>query len=322
MFKKVGIFILILLRTVYSVQGQGLDAGPGYQALLMNNPALSGSEGNSVLRLSYLNYYPGNNYNLNSLFLSYDSYFQRLHGGAGFYLSEDYLGGIVNDLRGGFSYAYFLQAGKNLFINAGLSGSLFHRGYNFNNAVLPDQIDPVGGVSFPSAEALADRGRTVFDVGAGFLVISGKLNGGLSVSHLAEPELSSSANSIERIRRKYTFHLSADLDLNSKGTLKIEPVILASQQGGYFTAGAGAAAETRYLAVNAVVYEDNGNNTNLQAGFAVKCSIVSVYYNYQFNVLAGNSFMPLSLLHQVGLAFSLNNVEKRKAIKTINFPKL
>jgi type IX secretion system PorP/SprF family membrane protein len=322
MHKKLGIFVVTLIMAVYAAHGQGLDAGPGYQALLMNNPALSGSEGNGVLRLSYLNYYPGNSYNLNSLFLSYDSYFHVLHGGAGFYLSEDYLGGIVNDLRGGFSYAYFLKAGKNLFINAGLSGSLFHRGYNFNNAVLPDQIDPVGGLSFPSAENLANTGRTVFDVGAGFLVISGKLSGGLSVSHLAEPELSSSANSIERIRRKFTFHLTADLDLNSNATLKIEPVILASQQGGYFSGGAGAAVETGHLALSAVVLEDNEKNTNLQAGFALKCSIVSVYYNYQFNVLAGNSFMPLSLLHQVGLAFSLNNVEKRKAIKTINFPKL
>jgi hypothetical protein len=49
---------------------------------------------------------------------------------------------------------------------------------------------------------------------------------------------------------------------------------------------------------------------------------VSVYYNYQFNLKSGNSLIPLSLLHQVGLAFSLNNVEKRNAIKTINFPKL
>jgi hypothetical protein len=67
---------------------------------------------------------------------------------------------------------------------------------------------------------------------------------------------------------------------------------------------------------------DNGNNIDCQAGFAVRLSIVSVYYNYQFNLKSGNSLIPLSLLHQVGLAFSLNNVEKRNAIKTINFPKL
>ena len=115
----------------------------------MNNPALSGSEGDGVLRLSYLNFYPGNSYNLHSVYFSYDSYFPVLHGGAGIYLSDDYLGGIINDLRGGLSYAYFLKAGKDLFINAGLSASVFHRGFNFKNAVLPDQIDPLGGVVIP-----------------------------------------------------------------------------------------------------------------------------------------------------------------------------
>ena len=48
-----------------------------------------------------------------------------------FYISNDYLGGIVNELRSGLSYTYFLQAGKDLYINAGLSASFFHRGFNY-----------------------------------------------------------------------------------------------------------------------------------------------------------------------------------------------
>ncbi len=152
MLKKPVILLIIIISTAYAAGGQGLRSGPAYQMLLMNNPGLSGSEGDGVLRLSYLNYYPGNSYDLNSVYLSYDSYFPGLHGGAAFYMSEDYLGGIINDLRGGFSYAYFLQAGNDLFINAGLTASVFHRGYNFGNAVLPDQIDPVGGVTFPTSE--------------------------------------------------------------------------------------------------------------------------------------------------------------------------
>ena len=61
---------------------------------------------------------------------------------------------------------------------------------------------------------------------------------------------------------------------------------------------------------------------NMQVGFSFKASRVSFYYNYQFNVISGNSMLPFSLLHEVGLAFGLTNVEKRKAFKTINFPKL
>jgi type IX secretion system PorP/SprF family membrane protein len=322
MLKKPVIILIIIVCTASGISAQGISAGPFYQLLLMDNPALSGSEGDGALRLSYINYYPGNSYDLNSVYLSYDSYFAGLHGGTAVYIAEDYLGGIVNDLRGGFSYAYFLQAGKDLYIHAGLTASVFHRGYNFGNAVLPDQIDPVGGVSFPTSETTGNTGKTVFDVGAGFLFISGRLTGGFSVNHLAEPELSSSAVSTEKIERKYSVNLSADLNLNSKGSLKIDPLLLAVQQGDYFNVGAGASVESNNLAVNTVIYGDNGNNMNIQAGFAFRFSVVSVFYNYQFNAISGNSLLPLSLIHQVGLAFTLNSVEKRNAINTINLPKL
>jgi type IX secretion system PorP/SprF family membrane protein len=322
MLKRLVILLIVITGMVSAAGAQGLSAGPCYQMLLMDNPALSGSEGDGVLRLSYLNFYPGNSYDLNSAYLSYDSYFPGLHGGTSFYLSEDYLGGIINDLRGGVSYAYFLQAGKELFINAGLTASVIHRGYNFGNAVLPDMIDPVGGVAFPTSEVLDNTGKTVFDIGAGFLLTSGKMTGGFAVNHLTEPELSSSAVSTERIKRKYSLNLSADLAINSKESLNIDPLVLAIQQGDYFSAGAGASLESGHLAISAVLFGDNGHNVNIQSGFSFKFSVVSVYYNYKFNAITGNILLPFSLLHQVGLAFSLNDVEKRKAFKTINFPKL
>jgi type IX secretion system PorP/SprF family membrane protein len=320
--KKPVILLAILLSMAIRAGAQGINAGPLYQSLLMNNPAMSGFEPDGVLRLSYLNYYPGNHLDLNSMYLSYDSYISALHGGAAFYLSEDYLGGIVNDLRGGFSYAYFLQAGKDLFIHAGLTASVFHRGFNFSNAILPDQIDPIGGITMPSSESLGNKGKTLLDVGAGIVVTSGSYSGGFAVNHIAEPELYSSPVSTERIRRRYTFHMTAAYNLDSKKELKIEPLLIAVRQGDYFTAGAGTSVESTHLAISAVLYGDNGKNLNIQAGFSFRFSIVSVYYNYLFNLASGNSLLPLSLQQQAGLAFSLYNVEKRNDTKTIYFPKL
>lgn len=322
MLKRALIPFLLFLAAKPIAFSQGFASGPEYQSLLMNNPALSGSEGMGVLRFSYINYFPGNSYNLNSACLSYDSYLPALHGGAGFYLSEDYLGGIINDLRGGLSYAYFLQAGKNLYINAGLTASVFHRGYNFAGAVLPDMIDPLSGATLPSSETLDATGKTVFDVGAGFLFTSGKISGGIAVNHLAEPELSSSAASLEKIKRKYSLHLSSDLNLRDNGQLKIDPLVTTVLQGHFFQAGGGAVLQSPHLAINSMLFADNGRNINCQAGFGVTFSIVSVYYNYQFNLKSGNSLLPVSLIHQIGLAFSLNKAEKRNEVKTINFPKL
>jgi type IX secretion system PorP/SprF family membrane protein len=315
------IFLLIFFLSVYS-SGQDSDPGPGYQMMMINNPALAGSEGDGVLRLSYLSYFPGNNFNLHSVYFSYDSYFPVLHGGAGIYITDDYQGGIINDIRGGFSYAYFLKAGKDLFINAGLTASFYNRGYNFSNAVLPDQIDPLGGVSIPSSEALALTGRTVFDIGAGFLFISGKFSGGFAVNHLAEPYLTSTGNFDERLRRKLLLHLTGDFDLDKQHNLKIQPLTFFEIRQDYFIGGAGAALESKYLAINALFLSESGNNLDIQSGFSFTTGRISFYYNYRFNISSGNKSMPLSLLHQTGLAFSLNNVEKRNTIKTINFPKM
>jgi type IX secretion system PorP/SprF family membrane protein len=314
-------FIVLLLLPVLS-SGQEINPGPGYQMMMINNPSLVGSGGDGELRLSYLNFYPGNSYNLHSVYVSYDSFFPILHGGAGLYLANDYLGGIINDFRGGLSYSYFLKAGKDLYINAGLTGSFYHRGYNFADAVLPDQIDPLGGVIFPSSEALANSGKSVFDVGAGLLLMSGKFSGGLSVNHLAEPNLSSTGYSNESLKRKLLVHVTGDFTLNEAHNLKIEPITYLIVQDGFINGAAGAAFDTKHFAINGLVMADNAHNLNIQTGFLFTAGRISVYYNYRFNILSGNNLMPLSLLHQTGLAFSLNNVEKRNVIKTINFPKL
>ena len=314
---KIFIFVIVIPSSCF---GQETDPGPGFQMIMMNNPAFAGVEGDGVLRLSYLNLYPGYNYNLHSVYLSYDSYFPALHGGAGFYISDDYLGGIVNDLRGGLSYTYFLQAGKDLFINAGLSASIYHRGFNFNKAVLPDQIDPLGGVSVPSAEFLINSGKTVFDIGAGFLFITGNIFGGFSINHLAEPDLSETGLPNERLKRKLLLHLCADLSLNKTKSLKVRPLSYLVVQGHYLAAGSGAVLESNYLSISAIMLGDNGKNMNIQTGFSFDSGKVSIFYNYRFNVISGNKSMPFSLLHHTGLAFSLNNVDKRNLSKTINLP--
>jgi type IX secretion system PorP/SprF family membrane protein len=322
MLKRLCHILLIIVFIPCICRGQETDPGPGYQMILMSNPALSGSEGDGVLRLSYLNLYPGNNYNLHSVYFSYDSYFPALHGGAGIYLCDDYLGGIVNDIRGGLSYSYFLQAGKDLFINAGLSASVFHRGFNFEGAVLPDQIDPLGGVSYPSSEILSNSGKTVFDIGAGFLFISGKIFGGFSVNHLNEPDLSEGGSTDDKIKRKLFIHLTGDIDLDPSRFLKIRPLGYLGAQEGFISGGFGPVFESNYLSINAILLGSSDKNLNLQTGFSIKAGIMHIYYNYRFNIASGNNLMPLSLLHQTGVAFSLNNVDKRKIIKTINFPKL
>lgn len=318
--------ISVILLLYFIVQGyvlcQETDYGPGYYTILTGNPAFSGIGEKGEMKLSYLNFYPGNNYNFHSFFVSYDSYFEEIHGGAGAYISDDYLGGIVNDTRGGLSYSYALQAGKNLFINAGLSASFFHRGFNFRDAVLPDQIDAMGMITLPSSEDLTNTGRTVLDIGTGFLITSGNYFGGFAVSHLTQPDLSGSGSSSERLRRRYLINTGADFELSMKNQMRLKPIAAAEMQGSYFSVSEGAVLETHYLSFNTVLFENSYRNIDLQAGFLFRKENIAFYYNYRFNLKSGNMLLPFSLLHQTGLVISFNNVEKRIKVKTINIPEL
>lgn len=314
------IFLLITLHAVAAFSQETLY-GPGYRSMLMDNPALAGSSADGILRISYLNFYPGNNYNLHSFYASYDSYFEKLHGGAGIWISDDYLGGIINDTRAGLSYSYALQAGEELFINAGLSSSFFHRGLNFSGAVLPDMIDPLGGVVFQTGETLVPASRTVFDVGAGFLLMFRNFSGGISVSHLSQPDLSEGTRT-ERLKRKLQLTASWDIGLNEPGTFRLRPSGFLEIQDKDFSVAAGSSLETKTLAINLLIIKDNLKNLDLQAGFSLNAGRMGLFYSYRLNISSGNGLMPLSLLHQTGLRFSLNTVNKRNVPGTITLPEM
>jgi len=313
---------LLLITSAYYAEGQDTWYGPGFQTMVMRNPAFSGSEGDGILRISYMNFYPGNHYNLHSVYLSYDSYVPVLHGGAGLYISSDYLGGIINDIRSGFSYAYFLKAGNDFYINGGLSASVYRRAFSFRGAVLPDQIDPTGIVAWPSGETLANRGRTVFDIGTGFIFSGPVFTGGFSINHLAEPTLSEKGSPADRVMRRLLIHLSADIGMGGRGTYSLQPLALAEMQDRFFIAGAGASAGNDSFKVNVICLADNNNNIDFQTGFSLRTGRMAIYYNYLFNIVSGNTSMPFSLLHQTGVSFSLNSVEKRYIMKTIKYPDL
>ena len=315
------VFLAVILTT-FEVRGQETTYGTGYQTILITNPAFTGSEGDGTLRLSYLNFYPGNNFNFHSVFASYDAYMPSMHGGAGFFLADDYLGGIINDVRGGISYAYHFQAEKNIYIDAGLAASCYYRGYNNAGIVLPDQIDPLKGKSFPSAETIAERGRAVLDINTGVMIMGERFIAAVALNHLATPDLAGSGLNTDRIERRLIFNLAGKFDLSKNLKIVARPMIMVDLQGKERSLGAGGSLENNSLSLSTVVLVNSAKDIDLQTGCSFKKGRFLFFYNYRFNVVSGNGMLPISIMHQTGLAFSLNYVDKRKVIKTINFPKL
>lgn len=316
------LFIILIGCTVCELPGQERGAGLNYHRTLISNPGMTGTAGDGVLRLSYLNLYPGNNFGLHMPSFSYDSYFDGLHGGAAVWLTDELLGGIINDINAGFSYAYHFRAGENVFISAGLSASVCYRGYNFNDAILPNQIDPISGVINPPGETLAAEPGTGLDIGTGFVIMTGELFAGLSVSHLTEPVPGHLKGQGTKIPRNVLIHGGYRFILNENEELSFTPVAKV-ELSEYFSAVAlGSSFEVNKLTLSAIFIGDTEKNLDLQAGFSLNYGMVVFNYNYRINIVSPDAMLPLSVMHQAGVAVRLKIVNKRNSIKTINFPKL
>lgn len=300
----------------------GQDKGYDFQSYMIGNPSAAGSEGSGTIRFSYLNYYPGNAYKLHNFTISYDSFIQALHGGLGLYLSDYYQGGIVNDISGGFSYSYHFRAGNEVFIRAGLSSGFFHRGYSSKGMLLPEQIDPLGGPALPASEIISVRNRAVFDLSSGFMLDYKNMSAGVSVSHLTEPEIAEGKGYGDRLRRNLSVFITADFNILNDGMLILKPVFIAGLSEDLKSLAAGSVVSMRILSVSAVFEVTDYKDLDLQSGISFSAGGIRFYYNYRFNLAAGYNLVPLPIFHQTGMCFSLNNVDKRKTVKTIIFPEL
>lgn len=322
MTKHNAIVLAFLCVAGTAASSQEVFLNAGFQQIVMLNPSLAGIEGNGILRLIYHNHYPGRGFNLHTVSVSYDTYLPLLHGGVAGFVSNNYNGGIINDIKGGFSYSYHFQAGRNTFAYAGLSSGLRHRGIYSGGIILPDQIDPLLGAVLPPSEVIAERGRTIFDVGTGFSVISGKYFAGLSVNHLAKPDAEGSGIPSDVLKRRVTIFASAVFTSGLRNRINFRPVILFDMAGNDYFNAAGAVVSTEAIAVNAMLVMNRSRNISMQGGLALKQRGNLFFYNYCFNLTSQYGILPVSLYHQGGISVSLNNVEKRKTIKTINFPEM
>jgi type IX secretion system PorP/SprF family membrane protein len=313
---------LICLSAGSVLSGQETNYGPGGNTLLFYNPGYSGVSEEGTLRMSYLNFYPGHSYNFQTFLVSYDSYIPAIHGGAGIFISNDHLGGIVNDLRGGLSYSYLFQAGEDLYISAGLSASVFSRGFDFGKAVLPDQIDAMGFITLPTAESLVNNTKSALDVATGVVVMAGKWFGGFSVSHLAQPDISNSGTSADRLKRKFLLNAAGDYGFGKMDKFRFRPVGAIEVQGRYLSFCEGAVVETPVISFNSAFFETSSKTIDMQAGFSVRQGKFAFFYNYKFNLKSGSPLLPFSLVHQAGLNVALTNVEKRIKAQTIKVPQL
>jgi len=316
------LLILLFLFVSFGATGQNTGMDLSTSSMIVGNPGMAGVQGGGRLYFSYKNVYPGNRYNIYSLRAVFDGFFEGIHGGASLFVTNDKMGGMVNDLRSGFSYSYHFRAGEDFYVGAGLSASLFYRGYDFTGAVLPDQIDAVMGVARPSGEMFVNRSIMRPDISSGVVLMFGNYYAGLSVAHLAQPAISGTDYGETLLRREFLANFGGDIELNEDNGLILKPISAIVLGKELFSATLGASLEIPQLSVNSLLIYHNNGYLDLQMGVTATAGAVSLYYNYLFNILSHNNIFSIALHHQVGLSIGLYNVDKRKSIKTMNFSKI
>ncbi len=314
--------ILCLALSVNHIFSQDTESFSFYYNPVQSNPSLAGSEGPGKLRLMYRDYYPGKGLNLYSINCSYDSYLEKIHGGFGFYVSENMLGDLLNDLRAGAAYSYHLRASRDLYVNAGFMASVIHRGIDAGKIVLPEQIDPLMGAVLPSGETIASGSRTVFDAGLGLLFAYRDYHAGVSVNHIFKPDISGSGLEESDLGRRFSMHGGAVFYTGNQD-INIMPAFIVNIQNSNLIGAFGASVGYKSVVVNVLPFFDLRRGLSfIQSGLHLETGKIELGYNYNFIPLRTDRIMPFTLSNQVYIAIGLYNVEKRGVISTINYPKM
>jgi type IX secretion system PorP/SprF family membrane protein len=321
--------LAFLLLCPAAVSGQDTWYGSVSGMHFMYNPAYAGATGNSVMNLSAFSFLPAGGFGLRSVYASADSYFPSLHGGAGIWMSDDMTGEVMNDFRAGASYAYHLRAGRDLFFNAGLTASLIWRGIRSGSIILPEDIDPFRGITGGSSDYAGPGNIARFDLGVGVSFATGPWYGGVSVMHLARPQLGDDQQEHNRLGRLINLTAGTSFSPND-GKLTVGPYTTVTVQGSYLTLHAGAEAGYGDLLFGLSAWhsftvegkEYYGGFTAVQPAAGWSAGSVKIILSYSYAIAGNNFAFGGTAIVRAGLSLAFNNVEKRRVIHIIKLPLL
>lgn len=310
-----------LLICPLTLSGQDTWYGSVSGMQVMHNPAFAGVESTSTVKISAFSFLPGNGFGLRSVYASYDGYFSSLRGGAGAWVSDDMLGDIMNDLRGGAFYSYHFRAGRRLFVTAGLTAGVITRGIRSGSVILPGDIDPFRGITGGGTDYIPPAPITRFDLGTGFTVSSGDWFAGASIMHLTRPSLSDDALEHNRVNRLLT--LTGGISLTPGGKdFSLLPSAALLIQGDETRIYLGSEASWKGLAGSLSLWHVTNGFTALGASAGWDATSVKIMISYSYIVAGGITSLGGTAMVKAGAIFSFGNVEKSRGAHIIKLPLL
>lgn len=329
MTKKVASFLLFLiLLPGMTVIAQDPQFSQFYANPLYLNPALAGATICPRAIVNYRNQWPSIEKAFITYNASYDQYVDFLHGGVGLLFTADRAGGgNLNTTMISLMYAYKFNITSRIYASAAAQVTYYQRRLVWENLLFEDMIDPQTGVINPTSEKQPDQQRIgVPDFTAGvFAGYEDLVYGGISVSHLSQPDIGFYADANSQLYMKITVHAGSVINLTKGGgydedkEFSISPNILYQQQFNFHQLNVGC-----YLTfdpfIGGIWFRHNFENADAIIPFAgVHYKNLRVGYSYDITLsnLKGSS----GGAHEVSASWQFPCIEKRRHIRAIKCPR-
>ncbi len=233
---KIKLVILSILLMSNSFYSQDIEFSQFYATKNYLNPAFTGlTEGNSFTTC-YRNQWPSIKKAYESHYVNYELKLNKYNAGLGIYFLNDVAGeGSLKRQTLAFQYSKFFRFTKKLYGSFGLRGSYNINSIEWDKLTWGDMIDVRRGFIYNTNQPMGSSFENYFDTGAGFLLYTDKLNGGVAVEHINRPNIGLlNVSNDSKLPIRYKLHLGGKIRLQESPNateVYIAPQLIYTQQG-------------------------------------------------------------------------------------------
>ena len=329
MAKKILLFTwmlgLMFLGNAGITLAQDVEFSQYYAAPLHLNPAMAGISYGPRVNVNYRNQWPAIQQGYVSYAASFDMHVDKLRGGLGVVAIADRVaGGLLNTYSVQLMYSYQLAFSKKWGMKMGISGGIMQRSVDWGRLRFGDQIDPVFGFNDafnnpnPTQELTPENlNFLVPDFGAGVVVFSQKVYGGIALKHLNRPKNTLRNDEDARLPLRIAVHAGTDINLAPKQRKKnifLSPNILLVQQSNFFQLNIGTYFLYNYVFLGGFYRHTFQNQDALIALAGIQVQFFKIGYSY--DITMSDLGLPSGGAHEVSLSFNMGDNPlnpKRKA---------
>lgn len=319
--------LLSLLAAIGSIQAQDARFTQFFASPLYLNPALAGS-GNNIgeyqggrIGMNYRNQWSRLMTPYNTVSLYYDQNLSETLGSIGAIITEDIAGeGNFQTLNASAVYSYTTPFGYSGWAGRyGIQLGYQNSSVDFMKLRFQDQIDPTIGVTQPTNEIFGANSKGYLNTSVGAVFYNEAFYVGGSMHNITEPTYTFYSGTDNAVPRRITGMIGGKLDLNNGSYLL--PGVVYQQQGNFTDLNAGFQLSTEKFSMGtyyrrSMMYEGHADALSFLIG--ITNDMFSFGYTYDMTVSALKQDMPIS--SEISLRFFFDSPRFHGMGEDVVFP--